>query len=61
MKAPFRTLTVTDGRETLGFINQQGLKRFTALLASTGEKIGPFQTAADAAQALSDARKKGSE
>ena len=55
IKAPFRNLTVTCGRDVLGTITQQGSGRFIALLPS-GEKLGIYGTAADAAQAINTAQ-----
>lgn len=57
MKLGFRELTVTDGRETVGLIRQQGSHRFTAVHLATGQKFGPYPNIAEAAQALSTARK----
>ena len=55
IKAHFRNLTVTCGRDVLGTITQQGSGRFIALLPS-GEKLGIYGTAADAAQAIHTAQ-----
>lgn len=52
IKTPFRILTVTQGREVLGTIQQKGQRRFVALLA-LGKSLGVFEAAADAAQAIS--------
>lgn len=54
MKSAFRTLTVTSGRDVVGTIQQKGQRHFVALLPS-GASIGIFNTAADAAQQLSNA------
>jgi hypothetical protein len=52
---PLRKLTVSAGRETIGFITEYSKRRFTAHLGS-GERIGSFfPSSADAAQALSNA------
>ncbi len=63
IKAPFRTLTVTCGRDVIGTIQQKGHRRFVALLPS-GRSIGIFEAAADAAQAINieiqNAERKGS-
>ncbi len=52
---PFRKLTVSAGRETIGFITEYSKRRFAAELAS-GQRVGEFfPSSADAAQALSQA------
>jgi hypothetical protein len=53
IKPPFRTLTVTSGRDVLGTIEQKGQRRYVALLLS-GESLGAFPTAAGAAQAINN-------
>ena len=55
IKAPFRNLTVTCGRDVLGTIRQKGAGRFIALLPS-GEQVGIYGTAAKAAQAINSAQ-----
>jgi hypothetical protein len=50
-KLPFRTLTVTSGRDVIGSIKQKGQGNFIALLPS-GRSLGSFPTAATAAQAI---------
>lgn len=54
-----RTLTVTSGRETIGFISEIGERQFVAVLASTGRKLGPFPTQSDAALAINAEGQKG--
>jgi hypothetical protein len=56
-KAPIRTLTVCEGRETLGFIYEMGDHQFSAQLSATGKTLGVFPTAGDAAQAINAGHK----
>ena len=52
---PIRKLTVSAGRETMGFVIEYSNRRFAAELAS-GERVGEFfPSSAAAAQALSNA------
>jgi hypothetical protein len=57
--APIRTLTVNEGRDVIGFINEFGSGKFTALLAETGSSVGTYPTAAKAALGMSRAMKVG--
>ena len=57
---PIRKLTVSAGRETIGFIIEYGKRRFAAELAS-GERVGEFfPSSAEAAQTLSYANTEAS-
>jgi hypothetical protein len=47
-----RTLTVCEGRQTLGHIKEHADKQFFAQ-PLTGKALGPFSTTAEAAGALS--------
>jgi hypothetical protein len=51
-KAPIRTLTVCEGRETPGFIHEMGDHQFSAQLSATGKTLGIFPTTGEAAQAI---------
>lgn len=56
---PVRTLTVCEGRATLGYILEFGPHHFTAELFATGKEIdGIYPSSADAAQAINEANKK---
>jgi hypothetical protein len=56
---PIRTLTVCEGRATLGFIHEMGAHHFTAELFATGEDIGGvYPTTGEAAQAINEANKR---
>ena len=55
---PIRTLTVCEGRNTIGFINEIGERQFLALTAR-GTKLGLYSTTGDAAQAINSARPIG--
>lgn len=56
---PVRTLTVCEGRETLGTIREFAPHHFTAELFATGEDIGGvYLTTGDAAQAINAEHKK---
>jgi hypothetical protein len=55
-KTPLRTLTVCEGRETLGLIHEMGDHQFAAQLSATGETLGLFPTTGDAAQAINASR-----
>jgi hypothetical protein len=57
-KSPIRTLTVCEGRVTLGFIYEIRDRQFSAQLSATGETFGPFPTKEDAAQSINDGLKK---
>jgi hypothetical protein len=56
-KAPIRTLTVCEGRETLGFIHEMGDHQFSAHLSATGKTLGLYPTTGDAAQAINAGHK----
>lgn len=56
-KAPLRTLTVCEGRETLGFIHEMEGHQFSAQLSATGKTLGVFPTTGDAAQAINTGHK----
>jgi hypothetical protein len=56
-KAPIRTLTVCEGRQTLGFIHEIGDHQFAAQLSGTGKTLGVFPTTGDAAQAINAGHK----
>jgi hypothetical protein len=56
-KSPIRTLTVCEGRETLGFIHEMGNHKFSAQLSATGKTLGVFPTSSDAAQAINEGHK----
>lgn len=58
IRTPLRTLTVTSGRDTVGFIHEMQGRRYSALLASTGKTVGVFATTAEAATALADAHRE---
>lgn len=58
-KQPLRTLTVCEGRQTLGFIHEMGAHQFTAESVA-GAKLGIFPTTGDAAQAINAGRTKSS-
>ncbi len=55
---PVRRLTVTCGRDTLGYIKEVGERQFLAL-SSTGAQLGIYPTSGDAAQAVNNARQIG--
>lgn len=55
--APNRTLTVNKGPDVIGFINEFGSDKYTALLAETGSSVGTYPTAALAALGLARAMK----
>ena len=57
-KLPIRTLTVCEGRNTIGFINEIGERQFLALSAR-GAKLGLYSTTGDAAQAINFAQQIG--
>jgi hypothetical protein len=64
-KAPIRTLTVCEGRQTLGFIHevadhQFSAQLFSAQLSATGKTLGLFPTTGAAAQAINEGHKNGS-
>jgi hypothetical protein len=59
-KAPIRTLTVFEGRETLGFIHEMGNHQFSAQLFANGKTLGLFPTTGAAAQAINKGHKTGS-
>jgi hypothetical protein len=59
-KAPIRTLTVCEGRETLGFIHEMGDHQFSAQLSAAGKTLGLFPTTGAAAQAINEGHKNGS-
>lgn len=54
-KAPLRTLTVCEGRQTLGFIHEMSAHQFTAESVA-GETLGVFPTTGAAAQAINAGR-----
>jgi hypothetical protein len=56
-KTPIRSLTVCEGRETLGFIHEMGAHQFTAESVA-GAKLGIFPTTGEAAQAINAGRTK---
>jgi hypothetical protein len=56
-KASIRTLTVCEGRQTLGFIHEIGDNQFAAQLSATGKTLGVFPTTGDAAQAINAGHK----
>jgi hypothetical protein len=57
LKQPLRTLTVCEGRETLGFIHEMSSHQFTAESVA-GAKLGIFPTTGTAAQAINAEHKK---
>jgi hypothetical protein len=57
---PVRTLTVCEGRTTLGFIHEMGDHQFSAQLSATGKTLGLFPTTGAAAQAINEGHKNGS-
>jgi hypothetical protein len=57
-KAPTRTLTVCEGRNTIGHIQEIGGRQFLAL-SIAGTKLGVYPTSAEAAQALTKAQMIG--
>lgn len=58
-KTPIRSLTVCEGRETLGFIHEMGAHHFTAETAAGKALLGVFPTTGAAAQAINAEHKTG--
>lgn len=57
-KTPARTLTVCEGRNTIGHIHEMGERQYLAR-SITGVKLGVYPTSADAAQAINKAQQIG--